>query len=96
MSVVKVLTIGQNTPNPFGYTTSFEYGLPRSSDVDIEVFDVKGRRVFKKRISKAPMGWNSFMFEGRDERGAPLASGVYFYRVRTSNAVQTKKMVIVR
>ncbi len=96
MSVVKVLTIGQNTPNPFGYTTSFEYGLPRSSDVDIEVFDVKGRRVFKKRISKAPMGWNSFMFEGRDERGAPLASGVYFYRVKTPNAVQTKKMVIVR
>ncbi len=96
MSIVKALTIRQNSPNPFGYQTSFEYGLPQASDVDIEVFDVKGRRVFQKRISNAPIGWNRFVFEGRDQRGAPLASGVYFYRVQTPGAVQTRKMVIVR
>jgi hypothetical protein len=96
MSIVKALTIRQNTPNPFGQQTSFEYGLPRASDVEIEVYDVKGRRVFQKRISNAPMGWNRFVFDARDNRGAPLASGVYFYRVKTPGAVQTRKMVIVR
>jgi hypothetical protein len=96
LSIVKLLTIRQNSPNPFGQQTSFEYGLPRASDVSIEVYDVKGRRVFQKRIANAPMGWNRFVFDARDERGLPLASGVYFYRVKTPGAVQTKKMVIVR
>jgi uncharacterized repeat protein (TIGR02543 family) len=95
-SLVKSFVLDQNRPNPFSAWTSFEYGLPRTSDLDIEVFDVKGRRVFGARVPEAPAGWNRFTFYGRDDWGSPLASGVYFVRVRTNEAVLAKKIVIAR
>ncbi len=95
-SLVRSFVLEQNQPNPFSAWTSLEYGLARTSDVEIEVFDVKGRRVFGTRVPGAPAGWNRFVFNGRDDRGSALASGVYFVRVRTNEAVQAKKIVITR
>ncbi|UCG51676.1 MAG: DUF1349 domain-containing protein [Candidatus Latescibacterota bacterium] len=94
--IVKVLTVLQNSPNPFTRETYLDFGLPASSDVQIHVYDVAGRRVFTERIPEAREGWNRFLFRGHDVRGRELPSGVYFYRVQTREAVVTKKMVILR
>jgi hypothetical protein len=90
------LTVRQNHPNPFQAMTEFEIGLPASSVVSIEVFDVAGRRVSTMEIKGAKAGWNRVPFAGRDERGRPLASGVYFYRIHASGWTTTEKMVITR
>ena len=89
------LTVPQNHPNPFSATTDFEIGLPSSSDVSIEVFDVAGRLV-SVLAAQGVKGWQKIPFAGRDERGRPLASGVYFYRVNAAGATITRKMVITR
>ncbi|UCG50578.1 MAG: PKD domain-containing protein, partial [Candidatus Latescibacterota bacterium] len=93
---VKTLTVRQNHPNPFAVDTYIEYGLPRSSGVEILIYDVAGKRVFHRRISNAQRGWNNFVFRGIDQDGRPLASGVYFYQVRTRERSVTKKMVVLR
>ncbi|MBP2680592.1 MAG: putative Fibronectin type protein, partial [Candidatus Krumholzibacteriota bacterium] len=95
-SAVEALTVMQNSPNPFARETHFSIGLPKADDVEVSVYDVAGRRVFSTRISNANAGWNRFLFSGNDENGAPLPSGVYFYRVRTGGAAVTNRMVILR
>jgi hypothetical protein len=64
--------------------------------VTIDVFDVAGRRVRALEVKGAKAGWNRVPFAGRDDRDRPLASGVYFYRVKAAGATITKKMVIAR
>jgi flagellar hook assembly protein FlgD len=94
--VVKVLTLRQNVPNPFNQGTYFDYGLPKSADVTFDIFDIAGRRVFTKHLPRVRAGWNRFEFDGNDLNGRPLPSGVYFYRLKTPQGVQTKKMVIIK
>ncbi|MEJ2720899.1 MAG: T9SS type A sorting domain-containing protein [bacterium] len=93
---IRTLTVLQNSPNPFTRHTYLQFGLPEPTGVEINVYDVAGRRVFSDHVSGASAGWNSFMFDGRDRSGKPLPSGVYFYQVRTPNKAVTKKLVIVR
>jgi serine protease AprX len=83
-------------PNPFTASTTLRVGLPRASEVEIDVFDVAGRRVRSERTPTLAAGWREISFDARGASGKPLASGVYFYRVTAAGATVTKKMVIAR
>jgi hypothetical protein len=83
-------------PNPFAGSTRFQVGIPRASNVRLEIFDVGGRRVHTVVVDGARAGWYEIPFSGRDRRGMLLASGVYFCRVSAAGATVTKKMVIAR
>jgi hypothetical protein len=83
-------------PNPFTSTTTLRVGLPRASDVEIEVFDVAGRSVRNDRITTLAAGWREVSFDARDAAGTTLPSGVYFYRVKAAGQTVTRKMVIAR
>ncbi len=90
------LALLQNSPNPFSGSTRLRIGLPAEADVRLDVFDVAGRRVLAREIGRLNAGWRDLAFDGRDERGQPLASGVYFYRVTAGRETMTHKMVIGR
>jgi len=90
------LTVLQNYPNPFASTTDMSIGLPATADVHIDVFDVGGRRVGSLEAEKVAAGWRTFRFSSQDDRGRPLASGVYFYRVEAGGSTVTRKMIIAR
>ena len=92
---IEMLTVLQNSPNPFRTETYLNVGLPREGEVDIAVFDVAGRKLYSQR-SPGAAGWNRFLFAGRDDSGRALPSGVYFYQVRTPGAAVTNKLVILR
>jgi hypothetical protein len=92
---IEVLTVLQNSPNPFRLETYLNVGLPRAGEVEVSVFDVAGRRVYSQRAQGAA-GWNRFLFAARDDSGRALPSGVYFYQVRTPDAAVTNKLVILR
>jgi hypothetical protein len=64
--------------------------------VDVEVFDVTGRRVREQRLAALPAGWREIVFDARDAGGRQLPSGVYFYRVSAAAETVTRKMVIAR
>jgi hypothetical protein len=90
------LMVMQNRPNPFGTSSSFDLGLPASSHVSVDVFDVGGRRVASHALGARPAGWQSVTLDALDDAGRPLASGVYFYRIHAAGQTLTRKMVIAR
>ncbi len=92
----RALDVQPNHPNPFARSTDFQVRLPRDSDVQIDVFDVSGRRVRSFVAAGLGSGWQRIGFSGVDDAGRPLASGVYFYRVRAAGETATRKMVIAR
>jgi hypothetical protein len=90
------LTVLENMPNPFTATTTLRVGLPKAGDVEIDVFDVAGRRVGGERTPALAAGWREIAFDARDTAGRALPSGVYFYRVKAAGETITRKMVIAR
>lgn len=60
------------------------FGLPSAAAVTAEVFDVAGHRVVSRRLPRVAAGWRTWSFDGRDDTGDPLPSGLYFYRVATA------------
>ena len=93
---LSVLELEPNRPNPFSSSTEWNVGLPRASAMQIEVFDVAGHRVREQVLAHQPAGWQRVVFDGRNDAGAPLPSGVYFYRVTAGAATITRKLVIAR
>ncbi len=89
------LRVLPNHPNPFSLSTTVEFVLPSASDVEIEVFDVAGRRVAARRLVNAAAGSHAVAI-APTENGKPLRSGVYFYRVKAAGETVTRKMVITR
>jgi hypothetical protein len=89
-------SLSQNFPNPFNPNTRIEYSLPVRSLVMLTIYDVIGREVMtmvneQKEAGRYALDWN-----GRNQFGQPLASGVYFYRLTAGSYVQSRKMVLLK
>jgi hypothetical protein len=93
---VTVLTVLQNHPNPFTSETQLQIGLPAKSDVRVEIYDVAGKRVRSILVPARVKGWNTLRLAARDDHGAVLPSGVYFFRVHAGAETVTRKMVVTR
>jgi hypothetical protein len=92
----RVLALEQNVPNPFNPTTRIRFALPAASHVNVSVFDVHGRRVATLADRSMPAGNAEVVWNGRDARGVPASSGVYFYRLAANGHTLTKKMVLLK
>ncbi len=86
----------QNTPNPFNPVTEIRFELAGTSDVDITVFDAAGRLVRVLERATRPAGVHGVRWDGRNDAGAPVSSGVYFYKMTTTGFEQTRKMVLLK
>lgn len=87
----------QNWPNPWADATEICYFLPKGvSSATLKVYDVSGKLV--KTLASGPQdaGAHSVIWDGRDEQGQSVASGVYFYMLNTGDQKQTKKMLLLR
>lgn len=89
------LALLPNTPNPFNAKTEIRFDLPLGGTYDIEIFDVAGRRV-RTFAGVGSSGLNTVQWDGRDDGGANVGSGVYYYRLRTDGGVESRKMVLVK
>ena len=88
-----------NYPNPFNPSTVIEYVLPASvagEAVRLEVFDVAGRRVRVLVEARQEAGFYRATWDGADEAGAPVASGVYVYRLQAGGFQQVRKMILLK
>jgi photosystem II stability/assembly factor-like uncharacterized protein len=86
----------QNYPNPFNAGTVLSYSLNAPASVEIAVYDVSGRRVALIERSSRGQGEYRRVWDGSDEGGRRLASGVYFLRLRAGEAEAVRKIVILR
>ncbi len=86
----------QNSPNPFNPNTTIRFTLPERSTVDLTIYDVGGRRVVTLVRQTKTAGRHSVDWNGRDNRGDEVSSGVYFYRLSAGSKTQTRKMVLLK
>jgi hypothetical protein len=93
----KAFALHGNVPNPFNPSTTIGYEIPPAgADVNISIYDVAGRRVRTLVHEHRPAGVFSVPWNGDDDRGQRVASGVYFYRMRAGSFVETRKMVLLK
>ena len=86
----------QNWPNPFNNETIISWFLLRPGPARVEVFALTGQRVALLHQGPNKAGVHRVHWDGRDDRGRPLASGVYLYRLVTTENVQTRKLALLR
>ncbi len=92
----EVFNLGPNIPNPFNATTEFEIAIPHDTDVKVEVFNLLGKRVTTLVDGEMKTGWHRVIWNGLDNSGRELPSGVYLYRVIAGDFNETKKMTLVK
>jgi len=89
-------TLRQNYPNPFNPTTVISYVLAKSSDVEVTIYNQLGQ-VVKILVNKRQQaGAYQIRWGGRDKEGVPVGSGTYFYRLKTGDFNQTRKLLLLR
>ncbi len=86
----------RNVPNPFNPTTTIRFELPRESAVSVAVYDVSGRLVKVLADGEYPTGEHEVTWSGRDTDGNRVASGVYFYSMRSGGFEARRKMVLLK
>jgi len=87
----------QNVPNPFNPATTIRYDLAGDGHVTLRIYDVAGRVVRVLRDGAVePAGRHEVTWDGRDQTGAAVASGVYFYRLETGGHIETRRMVLLK
>jgi hypothetical protein len=90
------IALFQNHPNPFNPETSISFSLPSSARVVLSIYDVEGRLVRKVVDGVLGEGYKSVSWDGNDEVGNSVSSGVYFYRLKSGKYTLTKKMVLLK
>ena len=91
-----VTYLEQNYPNPFNPSTSIAFGLNGPGQVSLRIYDATGRLVRTLVEESREAGVYHEIWDGRDNGGRAIASGIYFYRLITGDFVQTKKMLLLR
>ncbi len=88
--------LSQNYPNPFNPWTRIFVYLPEDGDIDLDIFSVLGRKVRSLTRGFHTKGAYYFNWNGENEKGVKLSSGIYLYTLKTSDDVLSKKMVLLR
>lgn len=92
LNIPESVQLYQNYPNPFNPTTTIEFSLPNSSFVTLKIFNILGQEVTTLVSKKLPAGSYKFSWDGNS-----LASGIYFYRLKTEQGfARTKRMLLLK
>ncbi len=85
-----------NYPNPFNPQTTIKLNLPKAGHVSLKVFNVRGELVKTLVNGNLEAGEQSIVWDGSNDQGAKVASGVYFYETRANGEVKVNKMALVK
>jgi hypothetical protein len=98
VAIPREFFLAENYPNPFNPSTVISYGLPRDSQVRLEIFNILGQRVRILTGGMQRAGYRQVVWDGSDGAGQAVSSGVYFYRLTTADGSfsQSRKMLLVK
>jgi C1A family cysteine protease len=90
------LTLETGRPNPFGQSSAIQFSVTDAAPIELAIYDVAGRLVRVLCSGPRPMGPDVVSWDGRDERGARVAAGVYFARLEQGEKSVTSKLALIR
>lgn len=88
--------VSHNYPNPFRGQTTIAFSLPRSSPVEISIYNMAGQRIWQQNLGLVAAGDHRLIWNGQTDEGDFSGNGVYFYRIHTDTQTAAKRMVIMR
>ncbi len=94
--IPKTYQLFQNYPNPFNPETQIRYDLPVSGQVKLTIYNILGQKVKVLVDEIQDAGHKSVFWDGRDDGGREVASGIYFYKIKAQNYLKTKKMILLK
>ena len=94
--IPKEFDLRQNYPNPFNPTTVIQYALPKASQVKIQIYNILGQRVRDLVDERQEPGYKTAEWDGKDDNGTEVSSGIYFYRIVAGDFVKCKKMTLLK
>jgi flagellar hook assembly protein FlgD len=89
-------TLDQNFPNPFNPTTEITFTLNQESDITLTIFNMLGQEVKELTSGFKPVGKYTVQWNGKDNLGRSVSTGVYLYSLNNGTQVLTKKMVLMK
>ncbi len=94
--ISQVLLLGQNYPNPFNPSTTIAFQLPQAGPVALKVFNIAGQLVKTLIDEEKGIGEHTVIWNGTNEVGADVPSGIYFYRLQAGEFSETKRMTLLK
>ena len=83
-------------PNPFNPSTTIKYHIPKPTVIELVVYNSAGKKIRTLSSGNANPGIHTTVWDGKNDNGRDIASGIYFYRLVAGDFVQTRKMVLLR
>ena len=94
--ISSITALKGNYPNPFNPETRISFSLDKSQNVSIEIYNIKGQKVKTLVNGELPAKNHVIIWRGDDDFGKSVGSGVYFYKMKTGNYTETKKMLMLK
>lgn len=94
--IPKTVDLSQNYPNPFNPVTAIRYQIPEQDHVKLMIFNMMGQRIATLTDELQSAGYYVAEWDGRDENGNEVSTGLYIYQLKTSQETQTRRMIKIR
>jgi hypothetical protein len=89
-------SLGHNYPNPFNPVTTIPYALPKAEHVTLMIYNIQGQLVQTLVDRRMEAGNHVATWDGKDSRGIPMASGIYFVRMKSGDFLKVNKMTLLK
>ncbi len=96
VNAVSDVIINSLYPNPFNPTTTISYTLKQAGIVDVEIYNIKGQKVYTKDLAQQSAGSHNFTWDGVNNRYSRVASGLYLFRIKTDKGVSNTKGILMK
>ena len=94
--VPDVFALYTNYPNPFNPVTTIAYDLAKAKKVELAVYNVLGQKIRTLVNDNRSIGRHIAIWDGKDDAGVPVTSGIYFYKIVAGDFVKSHKMALVK
>ena len=92
-----VNSLSNNYPNPFNPVTTISFSTTETDqNTELTVYNMKGQKVKTLVNTNLDAGQHKVVWNGKDESGKPVSSGVYFYKMKAGNFIATRKMILMK
>ena len=91
-----VFALHQNYPNPFNPTTEIQFDIPSATQINVSIFNLMGQKVKTLANKQAAPGYHVVQWDGTNEKGVSVSTGMYFYTLNTGNHSAMKKMLFLK
>jgi methionine-rich copper-binding protein CopC len=92
----RTFRLGQNYPNPFNPTTAIEFSVPERADVKLDIYNILGRKVKTLVDREMTAGDYTVQWDGTNQSGHSVATGVYLYRLTAGDHSASRKMLLLK